>query len=583
MTSKQKVEHWMLMAVSLVISLVFSSALSAATFLEIDAADGERLFGKDLLVTDADGRIHLEYIAEYNYLSGGFSLNGQAGPDNYNIQMVFYHGAERAMKVGAYLNARGTIWLNGQLEPSIDVHPIGVGRSCIENTGEFIVYEFEPDAVPPRFAINFTQSCGHNESEKIYGILRINSDYPKNDNKPIVSIEIQSKRAVEGEQYVLDARSTRALQGEIINYHWYQISGPEVEFVDAVSNQAVIKLPQGLPLGGDDILVGLTATDDSGNQASAETKLHVFSKSDPKSYFRLGGGVGLPDADEDWQNVIDQDHLMEVIGGNWGISATIKETTSRGNTFSLDFTPPMNKKLEPGLYLNASYPADTYAGFIVSSNGFVCDFESDGSFEILKIENNGNVGLTQFHARFYKMCNQFNDISISGEIAYKIFDPNVPTINIAAPSQVWEADVVTLDASDSVDTIGVIETYRWTGPDNISIQNSSGSVATFVAPDVVDANSVMVTFKLHVTDNEGYQAEKNVTITVLPHSKDDPSADSGGGAFSYDYFIFLILLIIRNVSKNFNSQVLYKDLWQSFLRSYKKRMCSRFIGVIEKR
>jgi hypothetical protein len=135
--------------------LIFLTPLSltttAATFLEIDSDDGEFLFqGKDVNVTDSDGDFSLFYSAP-NQLSGGFTWKTPAA-DKYNIQLTFFSGTEKKFQVGPYLNTNGPGWQQGQLEPALDVNLIGAGRGCSSNTGDYIVYEFEPTATPPRYA-----------------------------------------------------------------------------------------------------------------------------------------------------------------------------------------------------------------------------------------------------------------------------------------------------------------------------------------------------------------------------------------------------------------------------------------------
>ncbi|WP_331351781.1 PKD domain-containing protein [Cellvibrio sp. UBA7671] len=549
----------------------FSLTTTAATFLEIDTDEGEFLFqGKDVNVSDDDGDFALFYSAP-NQLSGGFTWSTPAA-DKYNIQLTFFSGTDKKFQVGPYLNTKGPGWLQGQIEPALDVNLIGAGRGCSSNTGEFVVYEFEPTAKPPRYAINFTQYCVLGNQAQIRGILRINSNFPKQDSKPLAAISLPEPKAIEGKQYRVSGENSRAQQGEIIRYEWSQVSGPAVTFIDSTQETALITLPKSLPLGGADILLQLTVTNTAGNSATAQTSIHVDSKSDPQSFFRSVTGTEFPTNDANWQLYIGQNNLINAVGGSWGVMADISTSTSAPPEYRVSINPPENQNLQPGLYENARRFAGATAGLDFSANGFGCN-ASYGSFNVLSIQNEGDL-LTQFHARFTHYCESLAATPTSGEIAFNVFDPNVPKINIAVPQTILEGDTVTLDASASVDNIGSITTYQWTGPNNIVIENSNKAIASFKAPALTGTAPLLAIFKLHVTDNEGYQAEKSVTLTISPKPKSSSASSSsaksstantsgsntsvsnsngsgsgGGGAASLWYCLGLLMLVLLQASR----------------------------------
>lgn len=544
----------------------FSLTTTAATFLEIDADEGEFLFqGKDVNVTDNDGDFALFYSAP-NQLSGGFTW-GTPAANIHNIQLTFFSGTTKKFQVGPYLNTKGPGWLQGQIEPSLDVNLIGAGRGCSSNSGEFVVYEFEPTAKPPRYAINFTQYCVLGNQAQIRGILRINSDFPKQDSKPLAAISLPEPKAIEGKQYRVSGENSRAQQGQIIRYEWSQLSGPAVTFVDSTQATALITLPQNLPLGGANILLQLTVTNTAGNTATAQTSIHVDSKSDPQSFFRIVTGTEFPANADNWPVYIGQNNLIKVVGGGWGVAADISTSTSASPDYRVFINPPENQNLKPGLYENARRMAGAVAGLDFTANGFGCN-NAYGSFNVLSIQNEGDL-LAQFHARFTHYCESLAATPTSGEIAFNVFDPNVPKINIAVPQTILEGDAVTLDASASVDNIGSITTYQWTGPSNIVIENRDKAVASFKAPALTGTAPLSTTFKLHVTDNEGYQSEKSVTLTISPKpasssassssakssaantsvSNSNGSSSGGGGASSLWYCIGLLMLVLLQAAR----------------------------------
>lgn len=91
-----------------------------------------------------------------------------------------------------------------------------------------------------------------------------------------------------------------------------------------------------------------------------------------------------------------------------------------------------------------------------------------------------------------------------------------PTAN-AGPDQTniepWST--VTLDGSGSADSDGTIASYAWTQTAGtaVTLSNSAAVQPTFTAPAAL--RSVLFTFQLQVTDNDGATSTDSVSITVL--------------------------------------------------------------------
>jgi hypothetical protein len=533
----------------LALLIIFISIESfAETYLEIDADSDDWLFGSDLRVTDQDGSFALYYSAS-NQLSGGFTWYNSIGKNN--IQLTFYSGASRAFQEDSYLNAKGPGWLQDQLEPSLDINLISSGRACVPNTGEFFVYEFKPTANPPRYAINFTQSCSVGSKNQIHGILRINSEYPKYDPNPVAVVVISPNKPIEGHEYSLSGESSRTAQGDIVAYEWEQISGPLVNFVDRTASVASILLPDKLPLGGENLSFKLTVTNTAGYKSSTLATLHVDSKSDPQSYFKTATGTAFPENDNDWESNIQNINFIKVSGGLWGLSAEISLSTANAPYYRLSMGPVLGQELNLGSYPNTARMIGALPTLDYSVGSFGCN-QSVGSYEILAIETDAEKFVQRLHARFTHYCESYDAIPTSGEIAFNVLHPSVPKINIVAPSSATAGQTITLDASSSMDDKR-IETYSWSGPSGVNIDNSHNAITNVVIPTTNQTTPTVMNFKLHVDDDEGYQAEKIVSISVMPaaqSSSSSPSTNnsssSGGGSLAFWYLILLGFLLVRS-------------------------------------
>jgi hypothetical protein len=95
------------------------------------------------------------------------------------------------------------------------------------------------------------------------------------------------------------------------------------------------------------------------------------------------------------------------------------------------------------------------------------------------------------------------------------FEP-IPTEADADPDQkVEEGETVTLDGSNSTDSDGFIASYLWTQTAGtpVTLSDTTAADPTFVSPPVV-GNGTTLIFQLTVTDNEGLQANDEVTVTI---------------------------------------------------------------------
>lgn len=97
-----------------------------------------------------------------------------------------------------------------------------------------------------------------------------------------------------------------------------------------------------------------------------------------------------------------------------------------------------------------------------------------------------------------------------------------PNVTVSAPSVVAMLAEVTLDAGSSTDQDGSISSYQWeqlSGTD-VTLSDTTLAVVTFDAPNEA---SVVMQFRVTVTDNEGSSSNSTVTVTT----NTPPLADAG--------------------------------------------------------
>jgi hypothetical protein len=103
-----------------------------------------------------------------------------------------------------------------------------------------------------------------------------------------------------------------------------------------------------------------------------------------------------------------------------------------------------------------------------------------------------------------------------------------PSADAGADQDVAEQSTVNLTGSGA-DSDGSIASYGWSqvGDTGIELSNANSANASFNAPVVlVGDGSLLLTFELTVTDNEGATATDSIDVMVNPVNA-APSADAG--------------------------------------------------------
>ena len=99
-------------------------------------------------------------------------------------------------------------------------------------------------------------------------------------------------------------------------------------------------------------------------------------------------------------------------------------------------------------------------------------------------------------------------------VTITVFNNEAPTANASAVTQAYEGATVTLDGSASSDSDGSIIAYLW---------EQTAKNTSFHAPAVDD--DTVLTFRLKVTDDVGYQDSDEISITIVYNNP--PSASAG--------------------------------------------------------
>ena len=110
-------------------------------------------------------------------------------------------------------------------------------------------------------------------------------------------------------------------------------------------------------------------------------------------------------------------------------------------------------------------------------------------------------------------------------VTITVFNNEAPTANASAVTQAYEGATVTLDGSASSDSDGSIIAYLWeqTAGPTASIADPAAKNTSFHAPAVDD--DTVLTFRLKVTDDVGYQDSDEISITIVYNNP--PSASAG--------------------------------------------------------
>lgn len=477
-------------------------------------------------VAHADSRIIIESQsgdvvgAGANYdLQGELTvLTGQDYVDIYDDDgwnFKFRSASGLDLEPGAYYNA--SYWTTYNPEDA----GIAVGGPrgyCGDRSGEFFVYELLADYTNPVVAIDFVQYCD-SSTAALTGSIRINSDIPHKRAGPLAAAVVTPARLTEGESVQLDARKSFTQNGSIISYQWEKLTGPSVRIADENSLNTIVEVTETIPLGGSNLTMQLRVTDDSSLSNVYSFDLPVSSKSDPKSFLSFSSEEGDYIAQGRSWYYDDSDSRFSMSSYNVN---QVSVSVDNYDYWSVDFGGPSESKLQAGFYDNATrFPFQDAGvpGVSISGDGRGCN-QNFGNFTIKKIVWQGDEP-TELRATFEQRCESRTGSLLTGEVAVNSYHESVPTASAGTDFSVEEGGVGNLNGSGSYDAIGTDIRYQWsTDTASVSVNSADQSRANFTAPALGDREySRDVHFKLSIVDDEGYQAQDSVRVTITSNNE----------------------------------------------------------------
>jgi len=487
--------------------LIFTSIAQAGIDVQLNSSAGDYVgSGLSYQYSDSDSTISL--AADADRVS--VTINQASSGQNWNLN---FKTPGDFVADGYFAALRYPV--QGPLAPGLSV--TGNGRGCNQIAGRFVVHEVVvSNNVVQQLAVDFQQHCDAS-SGPLTGSVRVNSAVPVPYDLPVASAgNYNGAGFVEGEPMGLSALDSYSERGYTLSYQWSQMSGPPVVITAPNAAATSFVAPTNLNLGGEDFVFRLDVFDTTGANASDIANVHVASKSDPQTYLAMRT---FPGGDftrrVDW--LYGPGNALFTLSSNNknGVSATV----SASNTWRLDFAPVQGNDLVPGHYEVATrfpFQAATEPGLSVSGYGIGCNTLT-GLFDLWG--NDGVAGLpNSFFVSFHQVCDVEGTI-LTGTLAVNALDPSVPVANAGSAQTVAELDAVMLDGSASSDIDGVIQSYSWTQIEGVTVlvADAGASQATFIAPRLPQGQlSDTLRFELVVTDDHGFKAKDEVTITLLP-------------------------------------------------------------------
>jgi len=401
----------------------------------------------------------------------------------------------------------------GPLAPGLSI--TGNGRGCNQLAGRFVVHEIVVNNnVVQQLAVDFQQFCD-TSGNPLNGSVRVNSAVPAPYEQPVASAGPDTS-FVEDIPMGLSARDSYSELGYELSYQWSQLSGSPITIMTPNAASTSLVGPTNLDLGGENYAFQVVVTDITGASASDTVNIHIASKSDPQTYLYMSSYAGGDFFQRvDW--LYDLNNAQFSVSNNFANGVSARVTAS--NTWNLDFAPVQGNDLVPGHYEIATrfpFQSVTEPGMNVSGYGFGCNTLT-GMFDVISNDGIGSAP-NSFLVMFYQVCDVSGTL-LRGSLSVNALDPRVPFANAGTLQTAVEFNEVTLDGTASTDSDGFIESYLWTQVEGTTVllSDASASQPTFMAPSLPEGKlSDTLRFELLVTDDQGFKAKNEVSITLMP-------------------------------------------------------------------
>ncbi|MCP4325662.1 MAG: hypothetical protein GY787_28250 [Alteromonadales bacterium] len=437
------------------------------------------------------------------------------------FRFTFTPPSQQQLKAGVFVDAERNAF-KSPFNPGMDISSSGKG--CNKLAGEFYVYELDSSALHPKLAMDFVQYCD-STTKKLTGSIRINSDIEVPYPNPIAIIRNDNNIVIEQDEIHFDANSSFANNTYIQHFDWQIISGPRAILVPSYSGAISTQLVEPIALGGEDLTVKLTVTDEAGLSSSSLKTINIKSKSDPQTYFTMNSESGdYIGAGKKWYYHSGNSNISASQNYDNGVSIRIQGSES----WSAQFAAPDDQLLTDGEYAYATrFPLQDAgdAGLTISGNGRGCN-KSYGNFTISQLVWSGEQ-VNSFKASYEQHCENSGAQALTGEVAFNALNASVPIADAGIDITVNEYESVVLNGSDSFDRLGTIASYLWTSNDSeIDLYSETTSRGYFIAPalaDRIDQQTFII--DLLVIDDQGFQAKDTIKVTVLANNQ-APTAEN---------------------------------------------------------
>lgn len=389
-------------------------------------------------------------------------------------------------------------------------------------------------------------------------ILDENADFP-----PIANAGIDMVVNI-GDVVTLDGSNSTDSDGEIIDYLWEQIAGPDISLSSYSEPIVTFDVPEVTETTT--WTFELTVEDDGGNTSSDDVNITVYQLNEISISDIQGGtesspytgqtiaatgivtavtysGFFLQDQPGPWNGIWvygGQESVTE--GDEVLVTGEIAEyyDMTEIDVQSVDVLSSNNPLPEPVVIATGEL-GEAHEGVLVTFQNAVCTALPNQYGEWNVDDGTGNAMIDDKILPYTPALDIPYDITGPCEYTYSNFKvqamsvdfasiPGMPLADAGEDQMVGFGEMVTLDGSGSYDEDGFLVGWLWTqisGP-NIALGDYEEELVTFTAPN----EYASLVFGLTVTDNEGiesYMDEVSITVGSLSITDIQYSEEMGSG------------------------------------------------------